>query len=184
LDPTDVEKWLKLTSFAKQVAGDDEDEEGDDEDEELEESNKHHKNRKGMELLRETRLKRLREITERYKDAKSDIFMQFLESQHMSDFVWRSESQNNSKHYYNVPPIRENDANFEAYKKMSGTKKLKNKKGYNKLQETLAMNAALRVNSPKEVETIDIKQAMKLAAAKFKENEENHNVITSYGDND
>ena len=183
LDPTDIEKWLKLTSFAKSVASDD-DEEGDDEDEELEESKKSHKNNKGMELLRETRLRRLREIRERYKDAKSDIFMRFLESQHMSDFVWESKVNHSKKHYFKVPPIRENDPSFEAYQKMSGTKKLKNKKGYNKLQETLSMNAALRVNNPKEVETLDIKKAMAMAAAKFKENEEDHNVITSYGNND
>ena len=110
--------------------------------------------------------------------------MQFLESQHMSDFVWESKVDHSKKHYFNVPPIRENDPNFESYKKMSGTKKLKNKKGYNKLQETLSMNSALRVNNPKKVETIDIKKAMAMAAAKFKENEEDHNVITSYGDND
>jgi hypothetical protein len=180
MDPTDVEKWLKLSSFAKKVSNKD-DEEGDDEDEELEESTN---NYKAKELLRETRIRRLREIKERYRESKNDIFMQFLESQHMSNFVWESKVDHSKKHYFNVPPIRENNPNFESYKKMAGTKKLKNKKGYNKLQETLSMNSALRVNNPKKIETIDIKRAMAIAAAKFKENEEDHNVITSYGDND
>ena len=182
LNPTDVEKWLKVTSFAKKVTSNDDDETGDDEDEELEESS--NLDKKGLELLRETRIKRLKEIKERYNDSKNDIFMKFLESQHMTDFKWNSSEKGYCRHYYNVPPVRENDSNYDSYKKMSGTKKLKNKKGYNKLQETLAMNSALRVNKPKDIETMDIKQAMACAAAWAKENEENHNVITSYGNND
>ena len=180
MNPTDIEKWLKLSSFAKQVGG----EEGDEEeggDDELEESNN---NYKAKQLLRETRMRRLREIKERYRESKNDIFMQFIESQHMTDFVWESKLDNTKRHYFLVPPVRENDPNYESYQKMAGTKKLRNKKGYNKLQETLSMNSALRVNKPKEVETIDIKRAMAIAAARFKENEEDHNVITSYGNDD
>lgn len=180
LDPTDISKWLKLTSFAKTITSSDDT--GDDEDEELEESR--NKNKEGLELLNETRTRRLREIKERYKDSKNDIFMRFIESQHMSDFVWESKLDKTKKHYFNVPPIRENNPSFGAFQQMSKTKKLKNKKGYNKLQETLSMNSVLNVNTPKKAETIDIRKAMAMAAAKFRENEVDHNVITSYGNDD
>lgn len=180
LDPTDISKWLKLTSFAKTITSSNDT--GDDEDEELEESR--NKNKEGLELLNETRTRRLREIKERYKDSKNDIFMRFIESQHMSDFVWESKLDRTKKHYFNVPPIRENNPSFEAFQQMNKTKKLKNKKGYNKLQETLSMNSVLKVNTPKKAETIDIRKAMAMAAAKFRENEVDHNVITSYGNDD
>lgn len=180
LDPTDISKWLKLTSFAKTITSSNDT--GDDEDEELEESR--NKNKEGLELLNETRTRRLREIKERYKDSKNDIFMRFIESQHMSDFVWESKLDKTKKHYFNVPPIRENNPSFDAFQQMNKTKKLKNKKGYNKLQETLSMNSVLKVNTPKKAETIDIRKAMAMAAAKFRENEVDHNVITSYGNDD
>ena len=185
LDPTDIEKWLKLTSFAKQISeGDDEgddDDGGDDED--MEESQKR-RNTKGLQLLEETRIKRLREVKQRYKESKNEIFMKFFESQHLTDVRWDNPVTGGSRHYFNVPPIRENDSNYDSYQQMAKTKKLKNKKGYNKLKETLAMNSAMRVNNPKKVESVNIQEAMKLAAQNFADNEEDHNVITSYGNND
>lgn len=185
LDPTDVGKWLKLSSFAKHISNKN-DESGDEEDEDLEESIKNNKDKAGLELLQETRKKRLREIKERYHDSKNDIFMKFIESKHLTEFRWDNKTTGGSRHYYNVPAVRETDPNYNSFVQMSKEKKLKNKKGYNKLQETLALNAAIRVNNPKKVANINIKEAMAMAAAKFNENnsEEDHNVITSYGNND
>lgn len=176
LDPTDIGKWMKLTTFAKQVKGNDK--ESDDEDEDMEES----LNRKdtNLELLNETRKKRLREIKERYTESKNEIFMKFIESQHLTNFKWEND-KSGAKHYLYVPKVKPTDANYSSFEQMLKVKKSTNKKGYNKLKEELSMNAALRINKPKNVETMNIKKAMNLAAKNFEENEEDHNVITSYG---
>lgn len=182
LDPTDVSKWMKLTSFAKQVKGSDEDDEDmDEDDEEMEESKKR---RDDLTLLNETRKQRFREIKERYKESKNEIFMRFVENRHLTNWKWTDKLTGTRQHYYNVPPIRETDSNYDSFAEMSKVTKVKNKRGYNKLKETLSMNAAIRINKPTESKVVNIKEAMKAAAEKFKENGEDHNVIDSYGNED
>lgn len=173
LDPTDIEKWMKLTSFAKQVSGD-EDEEGDDEDEEMEESRK--RKDKGLELLNETRRQRFKEVRERYNDIKEDTFMRFIENHHLDEWEWGNKHTGRHMHYKTIPIIRPCDPTYESYVVMSKNRKKGNKKDYTKLKEDIAMmNSGMRFNNIKDNETRDISDAMKEAADMFNQRD-NHSL--------
>lgn len=110
LDPTDVQKWMRLSSFLKPVGGDEEggdegggddfdfgggDEGGDDmggdatmESAKLKanEIKKHLKERNAR--LTELQQKRLKEVSKRYKEVKNDIMLKFFESNNINE--WKS----------------------------------------------------------------------------------------------
>lgn len=174
LDPTDIEKWMKLTSFAKQINDDDEDD-GNGEDEGMEESKKQ-RSKQDLTLLNETRLQRLSEIKKRYVETKKDIFLRFVESQHLENWAWATNSKY-AKHYYSVPTVTENNPAYESFELMSKSSARKTKRGYNKLKEDLAMNAALQFNNIKSKETRSLTDALNEAADYSKSQVEDHSLV-------
>jgi hypothetical protein len=141
LDPTDVQKWMRLSSFLKPVGGGDEDEGGDDSGDDFDfgggddtggddmgggddtvmesaklkaaEVKKHLRERKAR--ITELQQKRLREVSNRYKEAKDGLFIKFVESQHLTEWAGNDWIPNFNgeggtvSHKYVMPKISEND---------------------------------------------------------------------------
>ena len=136
LDPTDIQKWMRLSSFLKPVGGDEEggggdDDGGDDFDfgggddmggdddmggEDVMEAKKDAKARLRERKARLTELqqKRLREVSKRYKESKEQLFFQFMESNHFTEWQGKDWKPNNTNmggtvsHSMYVPKIYEN----------------------------------------------------------------------------
>ena len=141
LDPTDVQKWMRLSSFLKPVGGGDDDEGGDDGGDDFDfggdddlggddmsggddtvmesaklkaaEVKKHLRERKAR--ITELQQKRLREVSNRYKEAKDGLFIKFVESQHLTEWAGNDWIPNFNgeggtvSHKYVMPKISEND---------------------------------------------------------------------------
>lgn len=145
LDPTDIQKWMRLSSFLKPVGGegggdgeggDDFDFGGDDmggdddmggEEPALEsaklkaaEIKTHLKERNAR--LSELKQKRLREVSKRYKESKETLFFQFLESNHFTEWKGKDWIANNNceggtiSHSLIVPKIQEGNPLFDSVK--------------------------------------------------------------------
>lgn len=136
LDPTDIQKWMRLSSYLKPISTDSED--GDDSDmdfgaddsgdldmgndtggddlDSMPESNLTLSDKKTLreraEFLKEVKRKRIREVRERYKETKEDIFFHFIESQHLTEY------QNTTKHEHvlYVPKLTESNPLMDSIK--------------------------------------------------------------------
>lgn len=102
LDPTDIQKWMRLSSFLKPVGGDEDDDSedssgddfdfggdmGEDDSGVAAEATKIVKNRLAERKARMTELqqKRLREVSKRYQETKNDIMFKFFESNNINEW--------------------------------------------------------------------------------------------------
>ena len=135
LDPTDIQKWMRLSSFLKPVGGDEDSEGGDDDGgddfdfgggddmggdndmggDDVMEAKKDAKARLRERKARLTELqqKRLREVSKRYKESKEQLFFQFMESNHFTEWQGKDWKPNNTNmggtvsHSMYVPKIYE-----------------------------------------------------------------------------
>lgn len=187
LDPTDLERWVRLSAIAKAASADEsdgEDEDGgfDDEgggggggddfdlgadgggdeggdeggddfdlggDEGLEESmspeeRKYYlrvkqrlvekmkrQNKLKKKKIMEAKRKRLREVSQRYREAKEEIYFSFLRENHMTE--WKRQEGHHQQHEMLIPTIDNNNVMFESFKVLS----LKDKGGKQKLNEAV-----------------------------------------------
>ena len=171
LDPTEVQKWMRLSAFlkpAKNADGDGDDEFGGDmgggddfggdmggDDmgggdegggDELPESRRIRlEKRKILREKKERELEHIREIRERYKNAADDIYMHFIESNNLSDWA----NKNTKKHCLYVPKITEASPVYETFKTISNNKK----GGKTKLNETQVkeLMQGIRASKPKKI---------------------------------
>lgn len=158
LDPTDIQKWMRLSSFLKPVAGGDEeggdggDDFGDDfsgddigggDDmggDEVMEAKTAAKNRllERKARLNELQQQRLREVSKRYKESSETLFFQFLESNHFTEWQGKDWIPNNSNkggtvsHTVVVPKIQESSPLHDS---IMAIKQLYNKDGSSRLRE-------------------------------------------------
>lgn len=162
LDPTDVQRWMKLSSYLKPAkngsedAGEDEDFGFGEEDEDpgapppLPESKmkpedlKVLKERKARYI--ELKKERLKELRTRYRESKDQIYFHFLESQHLSEFV-----KNGKGHCYYVPKINETSLLHDAISVLKDGRI--DKRSRARLNECLATEVAEKMN---EMEMDDI----------------------------
>jgi hypothetical protein len=171
LDPTEVQKWMRLSAFLKPAknsgdGGDDEfggddfggggsddfggDDMGGGDDaggaDELPESRKINlEKKKYLREKKEREVEHLREIRERYKNAADDIYMHFVESNSLSD--WNN--VNTKKHCLYVPKITEGSEVYESFKVISNNKK----GGKTKLNEAQVneLMQGIRARKPKKI---------------------------------
>ena len=164
LDATDIQKWVRLSSFLKPLNLDDAEEEGgdgmddsigddmggdmggddmggdeggDDMGGDMPESSK---SRDVKRLLRERKLylrklkeERLRELNTRYKNAKGEIYIRFLESNGLSEFC---SGDSFGKHAMLIPKINEHHLLHDSIKVLKDEPFDDNlKRGYEKLNE-------------------------------------------------
>lgn len=152
LDPTDIQKWVRLSSFAVKTTDEEDAEDSEDDlaDADLEES------RKEVRLYRKTgkltpmREQRFKNIRERYRESKDNIYFKFLESQHLEGKDWKDKVNDRTgeftKHKLFVPPIRESDMIYPSIKVVSNHAN-QNAEGYDRLKEQLALNNSLKLNN-------------------------------------
>ena len=169
LDPTEVQKWMRLSAFlkpAKNAEGDDDEFGGDmggddfggdmggddmgggDEGggDELPESRRIRlEKRKMLREKKERELEHIREIRERYKNAADDIYMHFIESNNLSDWA----NKNTKKHCLYVPKITEASPVYETFKTISNNRK----GGKTKLNEAQVkeLMQGIRASKPKKI---------------------------------
>jgi hypothetical protein len=155
LDATDIQKWMRLSAFLKPVpgaGGDDGEGGGDDEfggddmgdlgdmggddmggDESMSESARRAYNAERKKALREKR-ERIREhhavIRERYQNMSEDIYMRFIEQNHLTD--WKN--TNSGKHCMYVPKIDAGSVDYDTFNFLGNSKK--GKPGKSKLNES------------------------------------------------
>jgi hypothetical protein len=135
LDPTDIQKWMRLSSFLKPIGGDEDGEGGDDDmgddfdfddggdmggedmggDEVMEaKADAKARLRERKARITELKQKRLREVSQRYKESKEQLFFQFMESNHFTEWQGKDWKPNNTSnggtvsHTMLVPKIYEN----------------------------------------------------------------------------
>lgn len=158
LDPTDIQKWMRLSSFLKPVSGGDGGDNGDDFDfgggddmggsddmggddsGDVMEAKKVAKNRLMERKARLTELqqKRLREVSKRYKESSEQLFFQFLESNHFTEWQGKDWIPNNTSeggtvsHAYIVPKITESNVLFDSVRVLTN----KNHTSNNVLRES------------------------------------------------
>lgn len=148
LDPTDVQKWMRLSSFLKPVStGDEEDSDSsgdldfsddlggdvdtgteDTGDTQMESLTKDVKNRllERKSRLNELKRKRLREVSKRYNESKETLYFRFLESNHFTewqgnDFVLTHNKSGNVSHSLMVPKIQEGNPLMDSIKVLTNT---------------------------------------------------------------
>lgn len=195
LDPTDIQKWMRLSQFLKSSGGGGDDEDGGDggDDDfggiddfgggddggavdELPESIRaeiaHKKEilRERKNRLNERQIARLREVKERYKNSKNEIYMKFLESNHLTEF----ENTTTQRHCLYVKKIDENSPMWESYKILTedAKKYSSNPNGYDKLKESLTYVKTMKYSQvtveanedTKSVNKRKIREAMEKAA--------------------
>lgn len=133
LDPTDIQKWVRLSSYLKPTGAEDEDDGdgGDDFDfggddiggddlgggDDMPES-KRYTLKQAKRMLRERKQfinrehikERRKSLRERYSEIKTDLYFHFLESQHLTEFT------NNTRHTHAlmVPPLTKNSLLSES----------------------------------------------------------------------
>lgn len=149
LDPTDIQKWMRLSYNLKPITSEEEDEGGEgggddfefgsDEvgdmgtedtgavdlggpDGTLEGTRYTPEEAKRMLREREERItalkyKRLKEISNRYKEASKDIYFHFLENQNLTEFT-----TSQKQHCYYVPKIDENNLLYDSIMALKGEK--------------------------------------------------------------
>ena len=133
LDPTDIQKWVRLSSYLKPTGAENEDDGdgGDDFDfggddmggddfgggDDMSES-KRYTLKQAKRMLRERKQfinrehikERRKSLRERYSEIKTDLYFHFLESQHFTEFT------NNTRHTHAlmVPPLTKNSLLAES----------------------------------------------------------------------
>lgn len=146
LNPTDLQKWIKLSSFvAENSKGADD---GDSED--MEES---YRNKGNLNILNERQKNRLKEISERYDSVKDEIYIKFMESSHLTEWNSKNTKTSDAKHYLNVPRIESNSSMAETFEVISNSNKMKNKKGYDRLKEELSFKKVMKLDGA-EIKTV------------------------------
>lgn len=177
LDPTDIQKWMRLSQFLKSnSASGDEGDDGmgfddgggdmggddsgmDSEPDMMPESivNKMTVDqyrdyqrqkqilRERKERQREAKIKRLKEVSVNYRNLKEDIYMRFVETNHLQE--WKS----HRGHEMYIPIIYENNVSYDSYKMLSDDSKKKNTNGYDRIKEAEAeMNGIRMIGARKE----------------------------------
>ena len=182
LDPTDVQKWTRLSSFLKTAGkADDEDGGGDDgdfggfddvgddfsggeddaggDDFAVEESYNRKDMLKVKKLLRErdARLKenqlvRMREISSRYKESKDAILFKFVESNNMSEWT----NTNTCRHNVYIKKIEENSCLSDVIGILSENKDTPYKKLREELSKTKDKDNVMRLTKRAVNENVDI----------------------------
>lgn len=144
LDPTDIQKWMRLSSYLKPVGGNNEDDSGgsdfdfsddsgSDDSGDMSES-KRYTLTQAERLLRERKKFKDREhfkerrqsLRERYSDIKNDLYFHFLESQHFTEFT----NTARKAHTLIVPKLTKNSLLAETVEVMKSSST-----GKQKLQE-------------------------------------------------
>lgn len=173
LDPTDVQKWMRLSSYLKPVSGGDDEESEDEPDfgfDDIESGDdsmgddtggadfsegKRYTLAQARKLLRErnkfvnreARKTRMKEIRTRYKEAKEDIFWHFIESQHLSEF----KNSSNNRHVLVIPKFNDNSLfkeTIEIWKNKANSKVLR--------EESDIIGTANMMNSLDDTQTDDV----------------------------
>jgi hypothetical protein len=182
LDPTDVQKWTRLSSFLKTAGkADEEDGGGDDgdfggfddvgddfsggeddaggDDFAVEESYNRKDMLKVKKLLRErdARLKenqlvRMREISSRYKESKDAILFKFVESNNMSEWT----NTNTCRHNVYIKKIEENSCLSDVVGILSENKDTPYKKLREELSKTKDKDNVMRLTKRAVNENVDI----------------------------
>lgn len=176
LDPTDIQKWMRLSQFLKGSAADGDDEDGGDDDFGIDDfgdggdmgddmggddtggdmpENIKYSISRNKAILRE-RAKRLRKVQEAklqeikkdYKEQKNNIYMKFIESQHLTEFM----NTNTSKHCIYIPKIEESSPLYEAYQVLDEEAKAhkNNPTGYDRIKEAREYSASIKDTKPEE----------------------------------
>lgn len=152
LDPTDIQKWVRLSSFAVKTTDEEDAEDSEDDlgDADLEESRKEVRIYRKTGKLTPLREQRFKSIRERYRESKDNIYFKFLESQHLEGKDWKDKVNDRTgeftKHKLFVPPIRESDMIYPSIKVVSNHAN-QNAEGYDRLKEQLALNNSLKLNN-------------------------------------
>lgn len=149
LDPTDVQKWMRLSSFLKPVGGDEGgDNEGGEDDFDFggddsggddlggdevamesaklkaDEIKKHLRERNAR--LSELKQKRLKEVSKRYKEVKNDVMLKFFESNNINewkgnDWIPNEDSGGGSvSHHRLISKIYESNPLYDSIKVLQG----------------------------------------------------------------
>lgn len=189
LDPTDIQKWMRLSAFLKPLnTGDDEksgggdtggDDFGDDfggddvdVDFDLGESLSREEILKNKRLLHERNIRlaekkkeRLNEIRTRYKASSNEIYFKFLESNNFTE--WPQYNQGTHKLF--VPKIASDNPMYETFMVLTAdaNRVPSEKEGFTKLREALEYTQVVRCvekPKPKDVATRSITEAMEEAA--------------------
>lgn len=145
LDPTDIQKWMRLSSFLKPVGGSDnsgDEDSGDDFDfgddsmdtggDDIVESAKLSAE-KAKRALRERKArmtelqqKRLREVSKRYNETKNDIMLKFFESNNINEWKANDWAPNEGgkggsvSHKRLISKIYENNPLYDSIKVLRG----------------------------------------------------------------
>lgn len=121
LDPTDIQKWMRLSAYLKPVGGGEDEGSSDDdigadsfdfgdsgdagagddlggaeEAKRLTAAQLKRQLRERNERLSELKKQRLREVSKRYKESKEQIYFHFLESNHFTEWQGKDWAANNS----------------------------------------------------------------------------------------
>lgn len=181
LNPTDIQKWVRLSSFA--VKSSDEEEgagTGDEDlggDPDLEESRKEMALYKKTGRLTKMREQRFKDIRERYREAKENIYFKFLESQHLEGKDWKDKVSDRTgeftKHRLFVPPIREQDKIYPSFQVLSNHANNQNAGGYDRLKEQLALNNSLKLNNVKDTVDRHLSDALESFRKQYEITDEN-----------
>ena len=181
LDPTDIQKWVRLSSFA--VKSSDEEEGADTGDEDLGGDPDLEESRKEMALYKKTgrltkmREQRFKDIRERYREAKENIYFKFLESQHLEGKDWKDKVSDRTgeftKHRLFVPPIREQDKIYPSFQVLSNHANNQNAGGYDRLKEQLALNNSLKLNNVKDTVDRHLSDALESFRKQYEITDEN-----------
>lgn len=162
LDPTDIQRWMRLSSYLKPVKSSN-DEEGSDEDADfgfddlggddggapddsadaLPESLNVADRKRLIERqarMKEAKRQRLKEIRSKYRETKNQIYFHFLEANHLTEFKNASKAE----HSLMIEPVRENSLMYEAVKALtSGENDAGSRK---RLNEGLSLSVANLTN--------------------------------------
>lgn len=147
LDPTDIQKWMRLSSFLKPVGDGEGEEDGDDfggdfggeddfsagdmsGDTTVEESQMKNEAKKLLRErkihIKELKLKRLKEISQRYNEVKDDLMINFFESNNINewkgnDWVPNADGLGGSvSHKRLISKIYENNPLYDSIKVLKG----------------------------------------------------------------
>lgn|SRR5574344_54581 len=180
INPTDIQKWLKLTSFKKSVVKSDDsgDSGGGDSSSDMESSDSSDSGsdassssveeslqiyRNSLRKLNEAQKIRLNEVKEKYNNNKDSMYIKFLEDNHLYDFKNKTEN----RHTLYVSKILESDPMYDTFRLLNGEKAKTSNKDYDRIREELSLNLALHMPLKEEFKTKedrDLKEAYHEAA--------------------
>lgn len=198
LDPTDIQKWMRLSQFLKSSSGGDGGDGGDDMgfddggsddmggddggmddgvdmmpesiinkmtvDEYRDYQRKKAVLRERKNRQREAKRNRLREVSTNYKNLKEDIYMRFVETNHLQE--WKS----HRGHEMYIPIIYENNISYDSFKMLAEDSKHKNEAGYSRIKEAEAENNGIKlIGARKETPTSITNRKLKEMLDSFKE---------------